>query len=332
MTYTEFIEDFRNNFCAHTDVSEEQLRFYPDGWRGSGSLYDNEFIQNTNHLYDKEDSDSLAGDYLVIEDGGKSFGSICRFSLEYLYEEFQEDGWDRVWYIVDENLRFRDKCSIVELFGDEATYESVKSKLIIRPINFSDNRYELRRACYHRIGDIALVLYAISFSGEYSGEDTLATVKVPREILERWGTDADTAIYEALLNTYITRPPRIYFKHTELVDPPYERGAFMALGADFHIANPTVTPTLTTYPNTNGAIAMFYPGVAKKLAEVMGGSYYVSFTSIHEARLHLKGSMKPRDILHALKSVNDAFDPNEILTRKVYFYDAERDLLKPLEL
>ena len=61
----------------------------------------------------------------------------------------------------------------------------------------------------------------------------------------------------------------LYFTNQDCVDPPYERGAFMAFGADYHISGSAVSPTLSTFPNTNGAIALFYPGVQQKLAEVM---------------------------------------------------------------
>lgn len=186
---------------------------------------------------------------------------MCRFSVEYLYDEYQKEGWDRVWYIVDENLKLKNCCSVKELFGEDIRYESVKNKLIIRPLNYTDNRYELRNAFYRRIGDIALVLYAIG----YNGTDMLSTLKVPKDFPEKWGTDADTAFDEALLNTFATRPPRLYFTNQECVDPPYERGAFMALGADYHISGSAVSPTLSTFPNTNGAIALFYPGVQQKL-------------------------------------------------------------------
>lgn len=328
MTYNEFCERIQSNICSHTGLPKEKIRFYPNGWQGSGSLRDNEFIQGTNHFYHKESSDCLIGDYLILHENDGAFGDMCRFSVEYLFEEYQKDGWDRVWYIVDETLKLKNRCAIEELFGDGIRYESVKNRLIIRPLNYADNSYELRNSFYHRIGDMALVLYAIG----YDGDGTLTTIKVPKDFPEKWGTDAETAFDEALLNTFVTRPPRLYFSARECIDPPYGRGAFMALGADYHISGPGVSPTLTTFPNTNGAIALFYPGVQQKLANVMGGSYYIAFTSIHEARLHLKGSKSPREILFRLKSVNKMFNPNEILTRKVYLYDADNDSLDVVEL
>ncbi len=46
----------------------------------------------------------------------------------------------------------------------------------------------------------------------------------------------------------------------------------------------------------------------------------------------MKGSKPTRTILNALRSVNKAFNPNEILSRKLYFYDVERDALEQIEL
>ena len=38
-------------------------------------------------------------------------------------------------------------------------YEFIRNRLIVRPINFTDNKYELKDCVYKKIGDIALVLY-----------------------------------------------------------------------------------------------------------------------------------------------------------------------------
>lgn len=51
--------------------------------------------------------------------------------------------------------------------------------------------------------------------------------------------------------------------------------------------------------------------------ELFGGEYYVAFTSIHEGRLHKKGTISPRQILERVKEMNRMLDPSEVLTRKV---------------
>lgn len=330
MTYEEFMEEFKNTFSEHANVDEEIVSLFHDGWQGSGDPAEMAFIQNTNRTYHKEESDRLEGDYLTVEKNLGGYRTLSRFSLEGLYDEFLKEGWDKVWSTVNGQLELRDKCSFEDFFSDTTTYESIKSRLVVRLRNFSDNRYGFRDICYRRFGDMALVLCVIT----YNENEMIGTLKVPREYPEKWGTDVNTAIDEALLNTYVNQPPRLYFRESDMEHPhpPYERGAFMALGADYHLPSPAVAPILTTYPYADGAIAMFYPGVAEKLAEVMGGSYYISFLNTNAVRLHLKGTKSLRTLLHALKSTNQMHDPDEIVTKKIYFYDAERNLLEPLEL
>ena len=107
----------------------------------------------------------------------------------------------------------------------------------------------------------------------------------------------------------------------------------MALNAVQEKMNSLYVPTVTTTKQQNGAIAMFYPGVQEKIAHVCGGSYYVVFTSIHDARIHVKGAMSARQILQSLKDVNKKFNkPEEILSRKVFYYDSEKKELEMLEL
>lgn len=106
----------------------------------------------------------------------------------------------------------------------------------------------------------------------------------------------------------------------------------MAFNSDIQSLSAMVVPAVTTTTQMNGAIAMFYPGVKERIAELFGGDYYVAFTSIQESRLHKKGTVPPRQILEQIKSANKTFDPTEILTRKVYLYERASKELRQLEL
>ena len=89
---------------------------------------------------------------------------------------------------------------------------------------------------------------------------------------------------------------------------------------------------MTTTRQVNGAIAMFYPGVKEKIAELFDSGFYVAFTSINDARIHHKDSISPRVVLHSLKEINRKFDPNDTLSRKVYYYDRDKKTFDPLSL
>ncbi len=85
---------------------------------------------------------------------------------------------------------------------------------------------------------------------------------------------------------------------------------------------------LTTTRQVNGAVALFYPGVQERLAELFGGSYYIAFTSIHEAQLHAYGTVKPSQVKDCLLDTLNYFPEEEVLTRRVFFYDAKKKCLK----
>ena len=177
-----------------------------------------------------------------------------------------------------------------------------------------------------------LVLYVLA-NDERNGErHDVMSMKIPRLMMERWGLPGEEVWDNALNNTYIMSPPRMYLNMMDMFNPPYHKGAFMALNSDIKSLSARAIPTITTTTQMNGAIAMFYPGVMERLAELFGDDYYVAFTSIHDVRLHKKGTISPRQILSGIKDTNKAFDPSEILSRKVYLYDAAAKELKQLEL
>ena len=86
-------------------------------------------------------------------------------------------------------------------------YEVAKEKLIIRPINYTDNRYELKKMIYKQYDDVALVLYTVMYDNKEMG---LGTLKVQKHIFEKWGKDLEEVWEDALINSNIIAPPRMY--------------------------------------------------------------------------------------------------------------------------
>jgi len=331
MTYEEFIQSLLEQLPQKNEwnLKAEHIKFYPDGFT-SDTVKDLEFIRNTNIRYHKIESDVLIGDYLVIERmNGDKVSSVCRFDAKFLYENQKKNGWESVWNTFQSNFDLSTQVDETKVFENIENYEMIKERLIIRPINYTDNRYELNRCVYKKIGDIALILYLFLYDNEKQG---LGTIKVPKDAFACWNLDLEKVWEEALLNTNVMAPPRIYFRADECIKPAYSKGAFMALNSELKEIGFYQIPVITTTKQTNGAIAMFYPGVKEKLAQMAHGSYYVAFTSIHDVRIHCKGSIAPLQILRQLKQTNKAFDPAETLTRKVFYYDAEKNTFEPMEL
>lgn len=331
MNYKEFTKTLVEQLAQKRewDISTDNIKCYNNGFT-SDNKEELEFIRDTNIRYHKSESDILIGNYIVlVKEGENKITSMSRFSVDSLYQSYKKDGWDQIWKVIKDNLDISKRVDSTGLLEQINDYEAIKEHLIIRPVNFTDNRYELKECVYKKIGDIALILYLVVYDNEEQG---LGTVKVPKPAFELWNLNMENVWEHALLNTNVMAPPRMYFKPDECYKAPYTKGAFMALGSDMAKIGFSQVPLITTTKQTNGAIALFYPGVKERVAKMAGGSFYVAFTSIHEARIHCKGSIAPLQILQQLKQVNKTFDPNEILTRKVFYYDSEKGTFEALEL
>ena len=79
-------------------------------------------------------------------------------------------------------------------------YEFIRNRLIVRPINFTDNKYELKDCVYKKIGDIALVLYVLLYNDEKMG---LGTVKAQKAFIDKWEKDYGERWEDALRNTNV---------------------------------------------------------------------------------------------------------------------------------
>lgn len=333
MTYEEFLSELLKKLESKVgELGYHKVRFYPDGFT-SDEMEDLVTIRSTNIRYNKMESDMLSGDYVILDVESKH-SQMCRFSCRDLYEMYGENAWEAVWTEINESVALckkNDELSIMELL-DRNEYEALRDKIFIRLLNYNDHRYELKDNVYKRFGDIVLVLYLLA-SDEHNGErHDVTSIKVPRAVIQSWGLSEDAIWENAMNSTYIMSPPRMYLDPMDTYHPPYHKGAFMALNSDIKSLAARAVPTVTTTTQMNGAVALFYPGVKERIAQLFGGDFYVAFTSIHEGRIHKRGILSPRQILDHLKQVNKTFDPTEILSRKVYLYESDTNVFKQLEL
>lgn len=333
MTY----EEFRGELLKELEEKKEEfgydeIKYYADGYTSEDPV-ELSTIRDTNIKYRKVESDILLGDYIILTLKGR-FNHLCRFECKYLHDSYNKDGWEGVWAIIRSNLavcRKYSKHDIMELM-EKNDYDLLKEKIFIRLLNFNDHRYEFKDHVYRRTGDMAFVLY-LFVSDEHVGErHDVMSIKLPRTMMESWDLSEDEIWDNALTNTYVMSPPRMYLNPMDTYKPPYHRGAFMALNSNITSLSPMAVPTITTTTQMNGAIAMFYPGVMERIAELFRDDYYIAFTSIHDARVHKKGIISPRQILATLKDTNKAFDPSDTLSHKVYLYEAATKKFSQLEL
>lgn len=142
---------------------------------------------------------------------------------------------------------------------------------------------------------VPLILYSGKHVVVHIGRDT------PKSL---WGNSiSNKDIYDlALKNTERDKKPMNIFSKTSL---------YMCV---------------TTEDLTYGAVLAFVPGVLEDIASQYEDNLYVCFTSTHEMMVHpASDCITVKDLYETLNStVDECTEDHEILSRNVYFYDADR--------
>ena len=298
-SYENFVEVLRQSLLEETSYEEEMI------------------------CYKKaEEYPPTSGDRLLLKNRQKEgVYEVCALYVRDLYDEFQ-NGWS-MENIIEEILKRLDTISRSECFEKSKNledYEKVKEDLFIRLLNVVKHRDELQNAIFRTVGDIALVLYARM--GELDGCST--SIKIKQHMLQKWEKDEQTVFNDALLNTYFISPPRIYCWEKLIYNMSYEGENFMNLLFDLPLKKDTFGNCLSTSTRTNGAVAVFLPGVAQRLGYLLGGGFYMVFTSVHEVMIHREENTDPRKLKEVLAETIEETTPEEdFLTYYVYHYDPE---------
>lgn len=304
MNYEMFVEELKNRISAAINVPIENMEFVKDGNKYAPTG-DRLLIKLAKH----EDAWEMCGVHVkeLFEElsKGTSFNSIVNSSVEDIKQ------------IQEQNL-YKETKKIWN-------YETVKDSLFIRLLNYDDNSKELSNAVYKRIGDIAQVLYMKV--SECDGN--IMSTKIFKSVVEKWKEDGltlseDNILEEALRNTERMYPPRIYRWDQMLFNPEYEGEEFMSPSTEEAINQDLIGNCLTTAKKTNGAVAIFYPGVAERFAGVLDSDLYLVFTSVHEVMVHKADAVDAVDLSIILQDTLEEATPKEdFLTRKIYKYEKD---------
>lgn len=312
MTYLEFLEaivDAVKDYAPSAAITHYKKGHIP-------TEDEMHIIRELNLKYaNKENSSELLVESLVVEMYEESYITL---NLDSIYEknptadEIREVVKDRV----DMFSKLYDRAnSVLDNIED---FDYIKDKLTLRLLPYKENKEKLEDVIYHRFYDIAVVLY-ITISHE---DGVLNTAKVKKSFLEKWpikrGREADLFTI-ATQNIVRDQHPVI----GDLASVVADKLESVFLATPESISSYVGAALLTTSQKTNGAVAIFIPGVADKLVELFGDSFYVVFTSIHEAMLHKNGD-SIEHMYKALDSTNSTFGAEDYLSSTIYFYNKDK--------
>lgn len=277
MTYTEFIEKLKQKAHEQLDYSLDKMKLYEKGFTAAEPKL-LEWVRDTNFKFFGKESDSLLDDFLVLhKDETDKIISAQRIAVRRLFEESKAKGFEAVFAQVKKNV---DDLAAAEIDVNvmekrlNTDYEVVRKNLIIRPLNYTLHSRELTKSVYRTVGDIVLVLYQLI--GDVG--NSLTTSKIQKEELETWGMagQEQQVLDDAIENTAKLFPACVQdFTKGKCVD---------FLNNDFKYEDIAVTNfiLLSTFRTTNGAAAIFYPGVSDKLLDVMKGEFIAVFMNIND--------------------------------------------------
>lgn len=248
---------------------------------------------------------------------------FCLLYAEEAYENFTKGL--SIQEIVEEictSISMARKCGLSDKRKVLECFESVKEFLFIRPLNADKYADQLCDAVCLRVGEIALVL----FVEIYSNDVEVISSMVKKSLAEKWQEEQNMTEEElmdyALNRTMQTAPPRV-FDYGKMIENPsdYTGDEFMELSQRDSISRQPEGNCISTEKRTNGAVAVFLPGVKEYLFSLLG-DFYLAFTSVHEVMVHSAVGMNPRMLKEILQQVIEVETSEEdYLSSKIYYYN-----------
>ena len=180
-------------------------------------------------------------------------------------------------------------------------YDDIKDKIVLIPYRVTIDNVEL-------LGDFLWErpVEDSDFVFLYGYSDGTSFQPIERSQVEEWGCQPT---YEyALKNTKKLYKSECY---GDLVRKTTLRN------------NNSILIQVTNNCDHLGAVAIFYPGQAEKIAECLGGDFYFCFISQDDCMCHSVSAYSPDGIKKLLDSTNNIFySDDQTLSNKVYRFNS----------
>lgn len=244
---------------------------------------------------------------------------VCSVRVDEVYKAYHEGAkLNTIVNYISNDVLHAKNYNIYDKTKTLIDYDTAKSRLFVRLLNCDRNSDILKNVVHKTLGDIALTVCAI-----VDNRENLISTKILKSMVEKWRKTETDIFNEALENTYRATPPRIYKWEGVLCDESYAGESFMNDEDVCDLDKSFSGNILSTTRKTNGAVAVFLPGVAEKISELLDSDFYMVFTSIHEVMIHSTGSgVDLKDLKLVLQdTLREATPSSDYLTEKIYKYN-----------
>lgn len=244
-------------------------------------------------------------------------------SLDAIFEDSCSCGEEVVFEKINNSLTSSEQNVRKEAITMIHDYERIKDKLFIKALDTDRFKKKLKRGVYQEtVKGVALVLYVLVDMSE----DPAISFMVPSKVFLEWKKPQEEIFARAIENTMKLFPPRITDLGTLLFNQYSSGKPFMEddfhTDADFQI--------LISKNRLFGATAIFFPKVAERISQIMGGDYYFATTSVHEVFVHKINTISPKNIKECWNASTDAgisdgsLTSADFLSDRVFRYDSRK--------
>lgn len=265
-------------------------------WDGLSIMKEGEKIAPTIYL------DDLYGRY----ENGKTMEEILKFILE----------------------SYENRCDLTDLSVNEfEDFEKVKESIYYKLVNYQWNEELLKNVPHVKYLDLAMVFYYRLESSVLEG----ATVLIHKGTMKLWNITMEELCRAAENNTPQKLPYTFQGMEALLNQMILEEGEETEV-KEILTESPhknEIMYVLTNRDKYFGAACILYPHVLKHISVLVGGSFYILPSSIHECILVPdSGQYSSVELIEMVTEINTSqVEPVEVLSNNVYFYDKEKDII-----
>lgn len=207
-------------------------------------------------------------------------------------------------------------CHIdVSFFTD---YDKVKSRIIMKLVNYERNRELLADVPHYRYLDLAIIFNCLLESASEGN----ATILIYNHHLSYWNVTRDDLYALALCNT----PRLLTYDLRNMTDVLHELlSSDDAPPLTEDITGPCAMYVLSNHHKLNGSVCILYPNLLKDFAGKLCADFYILPSSVHEVLLiPACNEVSYQELSAMVKEVNASqLSREEILSDHVYYFSRE---------
>ena len=265
-------------------------------------------------------NNSLKQDSLVVQKEEENYAPFV--FLEGYYDSYISG--TPLTDIIDRICRTYKDCAIPFMREDfENTLEHMQSYIFFRLINFERNEKLLAQIPYVKFLDLAITFHCMV----HNDENSIRTIRITNEHVEKWQTTCSELLKLAFSNTRRLFPPVVRTMEESVRELVSDDNVYNEMINDWQYRGRNSMYILSNEKGIHGASSLLYMDVIREFAELLNSDLFILPSSIHEIILMpVKNPNDKEKLQRMVKEVNDILVPlEEVLSDNVYIYSLEMD-------